>query len=189
MQERKHHYFLALKLPMEIKSFLQRWIEVRQQEYPFLKWVHKEDYHITLVFLGDVDEQKRKQLIEKVKKITSTVSSFTLTLSKLGVFGNMKKPRIFWAGVNESCELKDVQKKLFEDCLEMGFSLDMKPFNPHITIARKWGDQVECNVEKLTKITNDKGQSITFPITEIVLYETHSTEIPKYKEYAIFPLC
>lgn len=184
----KHHYFLAVKLSKEIKTFLHNWIDVRRQDYPFFKWVHPEDYHITLVFFGFVDESKRDELIERVRPIISKEESFQLTLSRLGVFGFAEKPRIFWAGVNESQKLKELQKKVYEECVNMEFSLDKKPFNPHITLARKWGSDEEFHKEKLISITTDEGDPISFQVDEVVLYETHMDKSPKYKEFAVFPL-
>lgn len=187
MVNQKHHYFFACKLPKEIKNFLHNWIEERREDYPFLKWVHPEDYHITLVFLGFVDESRRNELIEKVKPILSKKQSFSLTLNKLGIFGRRDCPRIFWAGVNESESLNGLQKNLFEVCEKLQFSLDKKPFNPHITLARKWGSKENFNEEQLISITNE-GNQVTFPINEIVLYETHLEKNPKYKEYEVFTL-
>lgn len=188
LEKRKHHYFLAVKLPSEIKSFLHQWIEDRREDYPFLKWVHHEDYHLTLVFFGVIDEGKKEQLIEKVKAISENTPSFPLTFHQLGIFGVMKHPRIFWAGIQESKELNNLQSALFKACLDMDFDLKEGPFNPHITIARKWGEKEPFEEEKLMDIKDAGGKNISFSVTEIVLYETHSDEVPKYKEFAVFPL-
>lgn len=185
---KNHHYFFAVKLPKEIKTFLYEWINEKREDYPFLKWVHPEDYHITLVFLGFVEESSRDEIIERVRSILASEKSFQLTLSKLGVFGAMKSPRIFWAGVNESDSLNKLQRKLFDECVQMQFSLDKKPFNPHITLARKWGSENEFSKNILVPITTNEGEKVTFTINEVVLYETHLDKIPKYKEFKIFPL-
>lgn len=184
----KHHYFLAVKLPKEIKSFLQNWIDDKREKYPFTKWVYPEDYHITLVFLGFVDERKRDELIKKVKELLSKENSFQLTLSQLGIFGLTKSPRIFWAGVNESKPLHALQKKLYDECVKMNFQLDKKPFNPHITLARKWDEQFDFQKEKLIPITTNEGKQLSFFVKEIVLYETHLNKRPKYKEFKVFSL-
>lgn len=188
MANGKNHYFLAVKLPKEIKNFLQTWIDEKCALYPFLKWVYPEDYHITLVFLGFVEKNKLNELIERVTPVISKEKSFQLTLSKLGIFGTTKSPRIFWAGVNESESLNTLQKKLYDECLQLQFSLDKKPFNPHITIARKWGGEEDFYEEKLISIINDEGEQVTFPVKEVVLYETHVDKRPKYREVAVFPL-
>ncbi|RKI99580.1 RNA 2',3'-cyclic phosphodiesterase, partial [Butyricicoccus sp. 1XD8-22] len=53
-----HHYFFAVKLPDEVKTFMSEWVQKNKREYPFARWVHPEDYHITLAFLGFAEEQK-----------------------------------------------------------------------------------------------------------------------------------
>lgn len=52
-----HHYFFALLLPQDIKSYLQEKCEQIKMDFPFKRWVHHEDYHITLAFLGHASEE------------------------------------------------------------------------------------------------------------------------------------
>lgn len=105
----KHHYFFAVKLPKEAKEFLYEWIQARKGDFPFARWVHPEDYHITLAFLGFAEKKKLEQAIEKVKPILEKEVSFTLTLNSIGVFGPQKAPRIFgrmWNLQNSSFPFK-----------------------------------------------------------------------------------
>ncbi|MDM5331956.1 RNA 2',3'-cyclic phosphodiesterase [Ureibacillus composti] len=186
--ETKHHYFFAVKLPKEMKDFLNGWIQSNQRDYEFGRWVHPEDYHITLAFLGYAEEKKLQDAIETMGSVLSDLSSFSLTLDKLGIFGSMKSPRIFWAGVVESEQLAEVQKKVFTQCLKLGFELDKKPFRPHITLARKYKGESFFNSEKLKSIKTEDHQTFEFEVSEVILYETHLDQSPKYKEFARFPL-
>ena len=63
------HYFVAITLPNHIKEVLSNYREEMQEELPFRSWVHKEDYHITLSFLGSATEEQ----LEGIKEwITNT---------------------------------------------------------------------------------------------------------------------
>jgi RNA 2',3'-cyclic 3'-phosphodiesterase len=184
----KHHYFFAVKLPKEAKDFLYEWIQARKGDFPFARWVHPEDYHITLAFLGFAEKSMLNEVVEKVKPILEKESSFTLTLNSLGIFGPKKAPRIFWADVESSEQLDSIQKKVYRECEKTGFQLDKKPFRPHITLARKWKSEDAFEEGTLLQIREKDGKTFSFNVTEIVLYETHLDRTPKYHEYVSFPL-
>lgn len=184
----KHHYFFAVKLPNDVKSFLHNWIEQNREKFPFKRWVHEEDYHITLAFLGFAEEEMKIKSIQSVSSAISDIGPFSLTLSNIGTFGSPKSPRIFWAGVNESQILNNLQKQVYQQCIEVGFQLDKKPFRPHITLARKWEGEQPFDLNSLIPILSEDGKEVSFEVNEVVLYETHLDKSPKYKEYAVFSL-
>ncbi|PKC52683.1 RNA ligase [Rhizophagus irregularis] len=180
-----HHYFLAVKLPKEVKEFIGEWVETNQQQFPFSRWVHREDYHITLAFLGFAEKNQLEQVIELMGPVLSEEISFEMTVNEFGTFGPPTSPRIFWAGVKESEDLKQLQKKIYEMCIKIGFQLDKKPFKPHITIARIWKGEESFDKGKLNFL---KTNEFAFHVNEIVLYETHLDKTPKYHEFARFPI-
>lgn len=184
----KHHYFFAVKLPYEVKSYLNRWVQMHEPKFPFNRWVHPEDYHITLAFLGFAEKEMLEKVVHDVGEIVSNLYTFELTLNELGIFGPPKSPRIFWADVKFSEELQSVQKLVYDTCLKAGFELDKKPFKPHITLARKWKFEEPFDREKLTSLKNSRGDDYTFPVSEIVLYKTHLDQTPKYMEYTKYSL-
>lgn len=180
----RHHYFFAAKLPAEAKAFLKHWVKAHQEEFPFGKWVHSEDYHITLAFLGFADEKLKQQAIDSLPEVLAGEEAFTLKLHKIGTFGAVKKPRIFWADTEHSEDLNRIQQKVHQQCRNIGFELDKKPFRSHITLARKWNGEQDFDAASLKEIQD----RIAFTVDEIVLYETHLDRTPKYVEYAKFPL-
>lgn len=180
----KYHYFLAAKLPEEAKDFLKNWVEANQSEFPFARWVHHEDYHITLAFLGFAEESMKQEVVDTMQQVLSDEVTFTLTLQGIGTFGPHKKPRIFWADVEQSVDLNRVQKMVHLQCINIGFQLDKKPFRPHITLARKWQGEGDFDTEKLIGFED----RLSFKVNEVVLYETHLDKTPKYHEYARFLL-
>ncbi|QCR30958.1 RNA 2',3'-cyclic phosphodiesterase [Lysinibacillus sp. SGAir0095] len=180
----KHHYFLAAKLPKEVKDYLKEWVEKNKADFPFAKWVHHEDYHITLAFLGFAEESMKQEVLNTMSQTLIEESPFILTLNKIGTFGPHKKPRIFWGDVEQSDSLNQVQKKVHRQCMEIGFQLDKKPFRPHITLARKWQGENDFDIVKLEEFED----RLSFTVDEVVLYETHLDKTPKYHEYARFSL-
>jgi len=100
-----------------------------------LKPVERENIHMTMKFLGDVDER----LLEEVKRAVSEVSfgPFRMELVGVGAFPNLRRPRVIWAGVTSGAE---ETKRIYDDLesgLEgVGFRRERRRFNPHVTIAR-----------------------------------------------------
>lgn len=186
--ENKHHYFFAVKLPKEVKTFLNEWVQSHKEGYPFARWVHPEDYHITLAFLGFAEARMIQDAVKTMDNTLAKQRPFSLTLNKLGTFGPVKSPRIFWADVHQSDQLMQIQKEVYGQCISLGFELDKKPFSPHITLARKWKSEKPFEKEKLIDLKTTEGRGFEFQVNEIVLYETHLDKTPKYNEFASFPL-
>lgn len=186
--ERKTHYFYALKLPIEEKLLLHERSYKLQEPFPFKRWVHPEDYHITLAFLGDAPQRQLKASIELVEKSLREKEPFSLRINHLGVFGKKDAPRIFWAGVEDIEHLSRLREEVFSACLDSGFTLDSRPFHPHITMARNWVGNTPFVSDLLHRHDSLKERPIAFNAGEVVLYETHVERTPKYEEKNIFSL-
>jgi RNA 2',3'-cyclic 3'-phosphodiesterase len=182
----KTHFFFAVPLPTNLKQKIYSSLSDLKEESFFKKWVHEEDYHITLAFLGDTPDEKLDEAKSTVKKVVNTVPSFTITTNNFGTFGKKDSPRIFWLGLEHSTQLVDLQKLVYNACIEAGFSLDKKPFKPHITVARKWNKEEAFTSEWLEGFQPE--QSFTTDATEIVLYQTQLDASPKYKTICNIPL-
>ncbi|KKB43517.1 RNA 2',3'-cyclic phosphodiesterase [Bacillus thermotolerans] len=169
---KRNHFFYALPLPAEVKRELYEFVQ--NKELPFSRFVHQEDLHLTLAFLGAAEEDKLNASIELVAEAIQQIDPFPLSIHSLGWFGKKTSPRIFWAGVKEEEQLYTLQKKVYEACRQAGFELDRKPFRPHITVARKWKGEVpfELPADAFEK---------NFLTNSVVLYETHLDKLPKYK--------
>jgi RNA 2',3'-cyclic 3'-phosphodiesterase len=184
----KTHYFLAVKLPDPIKQSLYEATEGFQKDFSFKRWVHREDYHITLAFLGFANENQLMVVKKLVPQHIKDESSFPLTISQIGTFGLKSAPRIFWAGLNDSLELQNLRNQVFKACTEAGFQLEKRAFHPHITLARKWSCEEEFQPNQLDVNNMFRRQSLTFQATEVVLYKTNLLQTPKYENLITFSL-
>ncbi|MFE8703374.1 RNA 2',3'-cyclic phosphodiesterase [Cytobacillus sp. FJAT-54145] len=186
--DKKAHYFYAISLPREVKEMLNEQMVDLKSKLSFKTWVHHEDLHITLAFLGHAPELKLKSSVELVKRNIVDCPSFTLTIHQLGVFGKQEFPRIFWADVQKEPLLDGVRKQVFSSCLEAGFELETRPFRPHITFARKWVGDQPFTQQQLENSNIFSKQPVTFTANEVVLYQTNLDRIPKYETIQTFPL-
>lgn len=185
--DRLTHFFFAVSLPEEVKKELHKQCLAIKERFPFQRWVHQEDYHITLAFLGAAAEDK----LEKAKKLVMTElngqKAFPLQIYQLGVFGKVDSPRIFWADTAKEERLNTIRNIVFSACLEAGFKLETRAFKSHITLARKWAGSHPFEAEHLKNNPFEKSP-LTFQAKEVVLYQTHIDRIPKYEKIAAFPL-
>lgn len=187
--EHQTHYFLAVALPGQTKELLFKWKELLQPKLPFKSWVHPEDFHITLAFLGGTASfTQLNNLKRRMKTIVEMHSSFELQINGIGSFGKKESPRILWAGVNESEQLRSLQKDVFQASIDSGFSLDTRPYSPHITLARRWGSEKSFPFDTVNDIVQPKDELCLFSVENIVLYQTHMKRMPKYQPLSIFSL-
>ena len=172
------HYFFAIKIPEETKLMMKNNYEKLKEIFPFNRWVHHEDLHITLAFLGNAPSEKLSSAMENVREALRESKGFPLEMNKLGIFGKSDSPRIFWADTKESNELREVREKVFTACVEAGFQLETRPFKPHITLARKWTGNQPFHNRLLDEL---QPNLLLFQANEVVLYQTHLDQTPKYE--------
>lgn len=182
------HFFFAIKIPQETKLIMKENSERLKEILPFSRWVHHEDLHITLAFLGNAPSEKLTSVMEKVYGTFSGSKGFILEINKLGIFGKLDSPRIFWADTKESNDLQMVRKKVFTTCLDAGFQLETRPFKPHITLARKWTGDKPFQKNLLDVWNELQPEPLSFKVSEVVLYQTHLDKTPKYEEKTIYKL-
>lgn len=167
----KPHYFLAIVIPDDMKKAIFH--EMKQHHFPFKKFTHPEDYHITLAFIGDSEERSLKEVCARLEESLKKIRSFPLRLTSFETFGLPASPRIFWIGTDEPEELYRLQTITVNVCTKAGVKLDERPYRPHLTTARKWnGDQA------YTPVAAPKWEDIT--VNEVALYETNRLKDPKY---------
>ncbi|SFC58681.1 2'-5' RNA ligase [Bacillus sp. OV322] len=176
----QNHFFFALSLPDETKSFISQQASRIKEEFAFKKWLHREDYHITLAFLGDAPHDMRNLALQLAGQELENEKGFELAISEIGLFGQDHSPRILWAGVEREERLLHIQQKVFQACLKAGFQLDKKPFKPHITIARRYAGDSPFSLEKIDKTANSESQH-RFRASGITLYQSHIGEMPSYE--------
>ncbi|MCQ6274434.1 RNA 2',3'-cyclic phosphodiesterase [Bacillus sp. V3B] len=185
--EKNPHYFWAIRLPDYTKQSIHTQLTSVKKFFPFKRWVHMEDYHITLSFLGAIEKQNLDGVVELVDRAIKEVKAFSLHIQGLNIFGNKKAPRIFWTSVTQEKQLESLQSLVFKSCLEAGFSLETRPFTPHITLARNWTGS-EFEHKWLEQYNPFKTESLSFIAEEVVLYKTNLEKTPKYEPIATISL-
>jgi len=103
---------------------------------PELAWVHEEKLHLTMKFLGDVDDAGVARLARAADAVAARHRPFEMTLGGVGAFPNFRRARVVWMGVESEPRLELLHHDLEIACAEAGFEVEGRPFRPHITLAR-----------------------------------------------------
>ena len=147
--------FVALSSSPEVQSALSRIQSQLKEEKAEVRWDSPEKFHITLKFLGNVDEQNVAPIGTLLGAVVSAIPQFDLTYSFLGAFPDFAHPRVFWVGAQSNATVELLQKEIATACEKLGFPREEKKFHPHITLGRVKGT---LNLNRLTA----KAKSITF---------------------------
>ncbi len=130
---------LALEKLLEIKNELFKTRE--------LKWEPKEKLHITLKFIGDVDEEVIPNLIARLKKVANNFSPFVLNFYKFGLFKRKGIPSILWAGIEENETLSNLHFEIESILSNIGFVKESRIYKPHLTLIR-FGKKIQNDINE-----------------------------------------
>ncbi len=124
-------------IAVEVDAFsgITDFMDELKQSPTHLKTVEPENMHITLRFLGDISEDKAKELSNSLRALESE-SIFSFGVSSAGAFPSVKNPKVIWAGIEEGGELSAIRKKVEDICDASGMGRDRREFSPHLTLAR-----------------------------------------------------
>lgn len=122
--------FIAIELPDELKVELAR----LRAALSSARWVPAEQLHLTLAFLGEVDQATTAELTTQLADIQT--DAFRLTLAGIGCFPDQRRPRVLWIGVKAEPKLLRLAETIQQTLLAAGIALEERPFSPHITLAR-----------------------------------------------------
>ncbi len=163
--------FIAIDIPVNntVKGLLNKLNHKLRNER--IKWVEPEQYHITLQFLGNIDESLIDTIIPGLDKIAGNISGFSIILKEFGVFKNLKNPRILWIGFAPCKELEMLKYAIDEEMLKLGFEKSDKPFSAHLTIGRiKQLKDTQILKEWIDEHREAELQEIE--VNEIIFYES-----------------
>ena len=105
--------FIAISLPEPVLQGIVTAQETLKRSGLKIRWVRKEGIHLTLKFLGDIDRDDVEKISEAMERATGSFSPFTLWAEGIGVFPNLRRPRVAWVGVSGDIEiLRALQRDL-----------------------------------------------------------------------------
>ena len=130
--------FIAIELPQGLKQALGELMGRLQETEPWpVKWIAPEAVHLTLKFLGNIAPGRVGEIIKAVEMAAAGVPPFRLRFGGLGVFPNIRRCQVAWAGLEGDLDALDSLQQSIENQLSrLGFARENRAFTPHLTVAR-----------------------------------------------------
>ena len=170
--------FIAIELHESIRSYLSNVQKQLGSTGADVKWVAPQNIHLTLKFLGEIDNLKLENIIKILEGCVTDRKSFPVSVSSIGAFPKLNYPRVIWAGIDKGDkEIKQIVKFLEEKIQKIGIPKEERAFSSHITIGRvrssKNKDKLVAGLNKLTE--NKEAPALQFNLSKITLFKSTLT--------------
>lgn len=134
--------FVALLPPEDVLAEVAQAVRGRQQEWPALRWVSPELWHVTLAFLGNVDEELLPGLRALLERKAAGHEPREVSFAGAGAFPSAGRASVFWVGMRGPADDRGrpvfarLAGSISAGAEKLGLSMDRKRFHPHLTLAR-----------------------------------------------------
>ncbi|MFQ6617517.1 MAG: RNA 2',3'-cyclic phosphodiesterase [Fidelibacterota bacterium] len=173
--------FIAVEVPENIRNDISKLVSKLKDLDLAIRWVPVDNIHLTLKFLGDVEEKVISEISWILERVSKRYSPFNLYIEGAGVFPGFRAPRVIWFGVRmEDSTLLDLVRDLENELALLGFKKEKRPFSPHLTLGRV---KQPGGMERLKPaIQGLEVPSTQFLVKEVLLMK--STLTPKGSIYS-----
>jgi 2'-5' RNA ligase len=184
--------FFAIPIPNDLKVQLAEGLASLKKDWPDVQWVHPEDYHLTLRFLGGLQAEATTRLLTDVEGQAVTFDPFTLNLQGISSFPPRRDRGVLWISLGSLAPaMMALQERLELAVQALGFEADTRSFTPHLTIGRF----KSCDTEPLMELLPSFAERAwgSFSCREYVLMKRRSgardnAGEPLYEVLARFPV-
>ena len=180
--------FIAIDLPSTQRKILEahqgRWKSTKAD----VRWIYPSNMHLTLKFLGEIQESSTENVIAACKEVCCLYRGFPLFLNSTGVFPNLRRPRVLWIGIGSKTDLMRRLQNSIETALEeKGFPREERTFRSHVTVGRVRSSHRLLRL--LEVFLKDEILFEPFTVKEVTVYKSRLTpQGPIYSPLAKCPL-
>ncbi|HBS06921.1 MAG TPA: RNA 2',3'-cyclic phosphodiesterase [Leptospiraceae bacterium] len=159
--------FIALTLPEQIIQDLTD----LQSGLPDIRWNPPEQMHVTLKFLGNVEESLVESLCSELESLE--LEAPEVRVSGVGQFAQRKAPPVLWAGLTPEEPLIEMHRAIEAMTGRLGFAREKRPFRPHVTLGRLKRSNPR-RLHEYLELHHTFG-SAPFQCTEVILFSSKLT--------------
>ncbi len=160
--------FIAVRLPDEIKKKLDKKVFDLRKSDVQAKWVASANLHLTLKFLGDVEDEAVPAIIKILELVASAQDPFRVNLSGFGFFPLRGRPRVLFANTDQQERVKMLAAAVDDKLSDLGFVKEGR-IHSHITLARLKGPK---NLYQLQERIAATALKESFMVASLVLYKS-----------------
>jgi len=167
--------FIAIDPEPALLDTIFRLTSTLKREYPIkgVRYTAPQNLHLTLLFLGDIDETLIPQIGEKLERICRNFTEFDLEFSNLGAFPSQRNPRIIWLGVKHPEPVTALAKAIIHDT-GLVAEPEKAGFTPHLTLGRVGESARGASTEMFSRLFAKYGNTNvgSTRIREVLLYQS-----------------
>lgn len=174
--------FIAITLPEHVRDHIRRMQDRLKMTGADVKWVMPGNAHLTLKFLGEIDDQTAGAVKNAIEAACKGTRAYSMTLAGTGGFPNAASPRVIWIGIADgAAQTAELSSRLETNLSPLGMAED-RPFAAHITIGRTRSSrnrkELADGIQKNAQHAPSPG---AFTVNHVTLYK--STLSPKGPTY------
>jgi 2'-5' RNA ligase len=129
--------FVAIELDTASAGSIARLVQGLKAKLPDVRWSRPEQLHLTLKFIGEVDNRELPQFCQALREACAGIDAFSLELGGLGAFPKNKPPRVVWVAAEDpQGVLGTLAERLDERMSALGIPRENRAFTPHLTLGR-----------------------------------------------------
>jgi len=181
--------FIAIQVRDEILDSLGKGVERLRETRAAVRWVKPGGIHLTVRFLGETGPDRVHALVGTISAVCDKFEPFPLWVTGMGAYPDLRRPRVVWAGVEESSGILNRLWMSTEKAVsEIGWEKEKRGFSPHITLGRVKGP---INITRLTEVMQSLenehwGEQ---EVRDLILYRSQlKPEGIIYEKVQVFPL-
>ncbi len=128
--------FVAINLSQQEKGRLEAVARpLWESRFP-VRWVPAQNVHLTLKFLGEVEEDRLPDLFAAVGGTAVGIRAFDMAVNGFGAFPSLRRPQVVWAGIEVNPPLSELQERVEAALEALGYERERRRFHPHLTLGR-----------------------------------------------------
>lgn len=167
----KKRIFIAVDISEEARRKTAVYVKSLREKFPQARvsWDKPEKLHLTLKFVGEIDDEQLAELIEATERTAKEFAPFKLQIAETGVFPSTRQAKVLWLDVKDEKEkLRELNQVLENECANLGFKREKRSFKAHLTIAR-----LRERANELVKThLKQNFQPIEFEVSELIIYQS-----------------
>ena len=171
-QMSKIRAFIACDIP---EALLEKISNVQDNQKGLgadVSWTKVSSIHVTLRFLGDIEEGYIDKIASVIREAARGRSSFEISIKGSGAFPNLKNPRVVWLGIDDGTKgLKNLQQSIEDGLKGLGLEPEDRGFRPHLTIGRVKGSKGKESLSSALSELRDVELG-SFPVDRVILYKS-----------------
>ena len=163
--------FIAVEIAPQTVRQISAVVADLKPRIPGIRWVSSTNFHFTLKFLGDIEESKIEPIAQALELALHPFPRFTINAKDLGVFPDLKRPRVLWIGL-EGKELLELASKVEKALEPLGFVPEKREFKPHLTVGR-WRQFDRASRNFLEELQKWQGHEFgVSTVAEVILFQS-----------------